>query len=233
MTDPANMIAFQGAPGANSDIACRTVYPDMTTLPCRTFVDAFDAVEESKAELAMIPIDNSVAGRVADIHHLLPESGLFIIGEHFERINHQLVAVKGTDIAEILRNVSAGKFDRPRMVDSSIPKPLEAVCLKAMSLKPEDRYETPLELANDIEAWLADSPVSAWEEPLSVRTNRWVKNNKTLVVGAAATIVVALISSLIASAFLSSKNQELIKANTVATKKRKSPTNRANSRSKQ
>ena len=100
-TDPANLIAFQGAPGANSDIACREAYPGMTSLSCGTFVDAFAAVKNGDAALAMIPIDNTVAGRVADIHHLLPDSGLHIIAEHYERINHQLLVLPGTDISEI------------------------------------------------------------------------------------------------------------------------------------
>ena len=67
----------------------------MKTLPCRSFEDAFAAVRDGRAGLAMIPIENSVAGRVADIHHLLPNSGLHIIGEHFQRINHHLLAVAG------------------------------------------------------------------------------------------------------------------------------------------
>lgn len=90
-----NTIAFQGELGANSDMACRAVFPNMNTLACYTFEDAFGAVRDGKARLAMIPIDNSVAGRVADIHHLLPNSGLHIIGEHFQRIDHHLLAVKG------------------------------------------------------------------------------------------------------------------------------------------
>ena len=101
MTNASTLIAFQGAPGANSDIACRAAYPDMTSLPCETFVDAFWAVQNGDAALAMIPIDNTVAGRVADIHHLLPDSGLHIIAEHYERINHQLLVLPGTDISEI------------------------------------------------------------------------------------------------------------------------------------
>src|SRR5438128_1966736 len=96
---PAKTIAFQGAPGAYSDLACRRVYPDLTTLPCAAFDDAFAAVREGRAALAMMPIENSVAGRVADIHHLLPESGLHAIGEHFERVNHHLLAPKGATIA--------------------------------------------------------------------------------------------------------------------------------------
>jgi len=96
-----NIIAFQGEPGANSDMACRAVYPDMETLACYTFEDAFAAVRDGKARLAMIPIDNSVAGRVADIHHLLPNSGLHIIGEHFQRIDHHLLAVKGAKVEDL------------------------------------------------------------------------------------------------------------------------------------
>ena len=71
MPTTTNRIAFQGEPGANSDTACRDVYPGMEPLPCPTFEDAFNAVETGKADLAMIPIENTIAGRVADIHHLL------------------------------------------------------------------------------------------------------------------------------------------------------------------
>jgi prephenate dehydratase len=99
MSDPAQTIAFQGAHGAYSDLACRTAYPAMTSLACATFEEAFTAVREQRAELAMIPIDNSVAGRVADIHHLLPESGLHIVGEHFQPVVHHLLAVPGATIA--------------------------------------------------------------------------------------------------------------------------------------
>ncbi|MGE0093321.1 MAG: prephenate dehydratase [Alphaproteobacteria bacterium] len=97
----AKTIAFQGLHGAYSDLACSVVYPDWKTLPCETFEDAFAAVTEKRADLAMIPIDNSVAGRVADIHHLMPGSGLHIIGEHFQRISHQLLAPKGATLDSI------------------------------------------------------------------------------------------------------------------------------------
>ncbi|MBT7486804.1 MAG: prephenate dehydratase, partial [Rhodospirillales bacterium] len=95
----ANTIAFQGEPGAYSHLACRNVYPDMEPLPCRTFDDAFAAIRDGKAGLGMIPIENSVAGRVADIHHLLPDSGLHIIGETFQRVNHHLLGLPDADIA--------------------------------------------------------------------------------------------------------------------------------------
>jgi prephenate dehydratase len=99
--DPAHCIAFQGEPGAYSDLACRRVFPAMTTLPCAAFEDAFAAVRDGVAALAMIPIENSVAGRVADIHHLMPDSGLFIVGEHFERVNHHLLALPGATLDAI------------------------------------------------------------------------------------------------------------------------------------
>ena len=101
MSDPEKTIAFQGAPGAYSDLACRSVRPEMETLPCRSFSDAFTAVRDGQAALAMIPIENSVAGRVADIHHLLPQSNLHIIGEHFQRVNLHLFGVKGARIEDL------------------------------------------------------------------------------------------------------------------------------------
>lgn len=99
--DSLKIIAFQGAPGAYSDLACRTTRPEMDTLPCRSFEDTFAAVRDGKAALAMIPIENSIAGRVADIHSLMPNSGLHIIGEHFQRVEHHLLAVKGARVEDI------------------------------------------------------------------------------------------------------------------------------------
>ena len=94
-------IAFQGEPGANSHIAIVEAYPDAEPLPCPTFEDALAAISSGEADLGMIPIENSVAGRVADIHHLLPASGLFIVGEWFLPIRHQLMAPKGAKLADI------------------------------------------------------------------------------------------------------------------------------------
>ena len=96
-----NRISFQGEPGANSDTACRNMFPDMEPLPCPTFEDAFNAVETGKADLAMIPIENTIAGRVADIHHLLPESKLHIVGEYFLPIHFQLMVLPGVKREEI------------------------------------------------------------------------------------------------------------------------------------
>ena len=94
-------IAYQGEPGANSHIACVQAAPEHEPLPCSTFEDAFQAVESGKAELAMIAIENTTVGRVADVHHLLPGSHLSIVGEHFLRIEFHLMAVPGVKLDEI------------------------------------------------------------------------------------------------------------------------------------
>ncbi|UCH73696.1 MAG: prephenate dehydratase [Rhodospirillales bacterium] len=104
--EPQLIIAFQGHYGAYSDMACRAVFPELTTMPCASFEDVFAAVREGKAGRAMIPIENSVAGRVADIHHLLPDSGLHIVGEHFQRVNHKLLAPKGAKTGTLRRVLS-------------------------------------------------------------------------------------------------------------------------------
>ncbi|MEM7424893.1 MAG: prephenate dehydratase [Pseudomonadota bacterium] len=97
----AKKIVFQGEPGANSHIACAERYPDWEHVACRTFEDAFAVLKAGDADLAMIPIENSVAGRVADIHHLLPSSDTYIIGEHFLRVRHQLLGNSGASLDTI------------------------------------------------------------------------------------------------------------------------------------
>ena len=99
----SGIIAFQGVLGAYSDLACRNAYPAMTTLPCESFESAMDAVREGRADLAMLPCENSLAGRVPDIHHLLPESGLFVVGEQFQRVEHCLLGVRGATIGDLKR----------------------------------------------------------------------------------------------------------------------------------
>src|SRR6201996_479144 len=94
-------IAFQGEPGANSHLAIVEAYPDAEPMPCATFEDALAVIASGEADLGMIPIENSVAGRVADIHHLLPASGLFIVGEWFLPVHHQLMAPRGAKLADI------------------------------------------------------------------------------------------------------------------------------------
>ena len=98
---PDNLIAFQGVSGAYSELACRAVYPNMTPLPCVSFAEAMAAVKDKRARYAMLPVENSIAGRVGDIHHLLPEGNLVIIGEHYQRVVHHLLAVPGANFSDI------------------------------------------------------------------------------------------------------------------------------------
>ena len=101
MADASRKIAFQGVPGAYSHMACQLVKPDMVAVACASFEDMLNQVQEGHAALAMVPVENSTAGRVADIHHLLPQSGLHIIGEHFQRVNHHLLAPRGSRIENL------------------------------------------------------------------------------------------------------------------------------------
>ena len=102
----ADIIAYQGVPGAYSHKACVEAYPDMEASSCESFEDAFAAVKDGNARLAMIPIENSVGGRVADIHHLLPDSGLYIVNEHFQSVQHQLLGVPDAKL-EGIRTVTS------------------------------------------------------------------------------------------------------------------------------
>ena len=99
-------IAYQGEPGANSHIACLEVFPQGEPVALPTFEEAFAAVSAGDVTFAMIPVENSVAGRVADIHHLMPDSNLHIVGEHFLRVRHQLLAVPGATL-ETIRTVAS------------------------------------------------------------------------------------------------------------------------------
>lgn len=98
MTQKDKPIAFQGEMGANSHIACNDIFPDREVLPCTTFEGAFKAVENGSAALAVLPVENTVAGRVADIHRLLPGYNLYIIGEYFMRIRHCLLGLEGASV---------------------------------------------------------------------------------------------------------------------------------------
>lgn len=104
-TDPffkkMKTISYQGEPGAWSDIACRAMFPGLKPVPCRGFEDAFKAVKDGRADLAMIPVDNTLAGRVADVHHLIPKGDLYIVGEHFQPIQMALLGVKGAKISDL------------------------------------------------------------------------------------------------------------------------------------
>ncbi|HEY5347002.1 MAG TPA: prephenate dehydratase [Rhizomicrobium sp.] len=108
MTNPAitnaKRVAFQGEAGAFSNLAAREAVPNASAIPAADFASAIEAVKNGDCDLCVIPVENSLHGRIADIHHLLPDAGLHIVGEHFQRIHHQLLGVKGAKI-EGLKNV--------------------------------------------------------------------------------------------------------------------------------
>lgn len=110
------------------------------------------------------------------------------------------------DLAGLLGNVQAGAFTSPRRHNPHLSPPLEAICLKAMALKPDDRYVTPRALIDDVKHWLADEPVSAWPEPWTVKARRWTSRHRTLVTGLAAAILVGTISLLVATVLLADRN---------------------------
>ena len=95
------IISFQGLPGAYSDLACRKFFKNFKTLPCNSFEEAISSVESGKADLAMIPVENNIAGRVADMHFLLEKINLKIIAEYYHKIHHHLVGIKNTKLSDI------------------------------------------------------------------------------------------------------------------------------------
>jgi prephenate dehydratase len=150
-------IAFQGVPGAYSDLACRAAYPAMNTLPCASFEAAIDAVKDHTAALGMLPCENSLAGRVSDIHALLPGSGLYIIGEQFQRVEHCLLAIPGATIADLRQahshSVALGQVRRI-LADLSLTPVIEADTAGAAQLVAEwgrkDRAAIASSLAAEI-----------------------------------------------------------------------------------
>jgi prephenate dehydratase len=127
----ARRVAFQGEPGAYANLAAREALPHAQYIPCPTFDQAVDAVRRGDTDLCIIPVENSLMGRIADIHHLLPEAGLHIVGEHFLRIRHQLLGIKGATLGGLKSVYSQG--------------PALAQCLKVireLNLKAENWHDT-------------------------------------------------------------------------------------------
>jgi prephenate dehydratase len=149
------LIAYQGESGANSHIACLQAAPDHEPLACPTFEDAFHAVESGKAELAMIAIENTTAGRVADVHHLLPGSHLHILGEHFLRIEFHLMAVPGVkldDIREVHSHVHALGQCRKFIRDHRLKPVVAADTAGAARELSESRSKTQAAIATKLAA---------------------------------------------------------------------------------
>ncbi len=112
-------------------------------------------------------------------------------------------------IKELLQRIQEGRFPRPTLVNPAVPRALEAVCLKAMALRPEDRYRAARDLSADLESWLADEPVSAWTEPTAIRVRRWMRRHQTAVVSTLATVLVAVLGLSISLAIIADRNERL------------------------
>ncbi len=148
-----------------------------------------------------------------NLEALGPHSDVFSLGATLYCLLTGRPPVEGDDIGSVLRAVQRGEFAAPRQVEPSIDPALEAVCLKAMALKPADRYASPKALADDVERWMADEPVAAWREPLSRRARRWGRRNRTAVATAAASVLVALAGTGAVLAVQTQANRELAAAN--------------------
>ena len=147
-----------------------------------------------------------------DLDRLGPRSDVYSLGATLYCLLAGKPPLEG-DVADVLRAVQKADFRPPRQIDASIDRGLEAVCLKAMALRPEDRYATPKGLAEDVERWMADEPVSAWREPISRRVRRWMQRNRTAVAAAAVALVAGVIGLGAVTGVQARANSALRKAN--------------------
>ncbi|MCS7047362.1 MAG: protein kinase, partial [Gemmataceae bacterium] len=136
-----------------------------------------------------------------------PPSDIYSLGATLYTLLVGVSPFEDRDINVVLDKVKKGDFPKPRSIKPAVHPALEAICLKAMALRPEDRYKTPLELVEDIDHWLADEPVSAWREPWRLRAARWLRRNKTKTTVAAAVILVATVSLGITNILLTAANE--------------------------
>jgi serine/threonine-protein kinase len=159
-----------------------------------------------------------------DVEHLGPRSDVYSLGATLYCVLTGKPPFEG-DVADMIRGVQKGQFPPPRQVDPTIDRALEAVCLKAMALRPEDRYNSPRALAEDIERWMADEPVSAWREPWTRTLVRWLARHRVGVTAAGAALLVALAGTAAvlgvqtrANAALKASNSDLAMANMRVTR---------------
>ena len=145
-------IAFQGELGANSHIACEERFPDYEALPCATFEDALTAVSSGEAELGMIPIENSIAGRVADIHHMLPHANLHIIGEHFLPIRYHLMGLGGAEVTEAMSHTQALGQCRRKLIELGLKPVPEADTAGSARMVAEAKDPTLAAIASSLAA---------------------------------------------------------------------------------
>jgi serine/threonine-protein kinase len=144
------------------------------------------------------------AGRLDDMG---PASDVYSLGATLFYLLTGKAPIDEQEVGAVLQKVQRGEITRPRQTNAKVAPALEAICLKAMSLKPADRYASPRALASDIDNWMADEPVTAWPEPWTVRARRWVGRHRTLVTSAASTVVVALVGLALATVLLTAANE--------------------------
>jgi eukaryotic-like serine/threonine-protein kinase len=157
---------------------------------------------------------------VGDLEHLGPRSDVYSLGATLYSLLTGKPPFNHDDVGMVLRAVQKGDFVRPRAINPTVDPALDVVCMKAMSLNPQDRYPTPRALAEDVERWMADEPVAAWREPLARRARRWARRNRTAVTAAAVAVLMALagMTSVLAvqaraNAGLKLSNDALVDAN--------------------
>ncbi len=148
-----------------------------------------------------------------DLDRLGPRSDVYALGATLYCLLTGRPPFEGDDIGEVMRKVQRGEFAPPRKPEPSIDPALEAVCLKAMATRPEDRYATSRDLADDIERWMADEPVTAWREPFLRRARRWARQNRTAVTTLTASVLVALVGTAAVLAVQTRANGQLQQAN--------------------
>jgi serine/threonine-protein kinase len=148
-----------------------------------------------------------------DLEHLGPRSDVYSLGATLYCLLTGEPPQEGDDIGELLRRVQRGEFPRPRRWDASIDPALEAICLKAMALGPEDRYASPRQLVADLERWMADEPVTAWAEPWTRTLSRWLSRYRTGMTGAAAAVLAGVVGLLAVLAVQAQANGRLRRAN--------------------
>jgi len=185
------------------------VHPENVEGTLRVSSDSADSPHTRRGELKGTPRYMSPEQAMGRIDELGPATDIYSLGAILYCILTGKPPIEGKTFEEILSRVRAGKFARPTEVQPRVPKGLEAVVLKAISLKPRDRYATALDLAGDVEHWLNDERILAWDEPWVVRGRRWIRHHQTLVTSTAAAMFVGTISLGILSTIVTANSRAI------------------------